>query len=321
MTLTCRLDLTTGTITHMNGIRSFLRCCLLPLACLACLASCRGEEILLWPPSHSANGELPTNAQSLERIEVRVNPSIVPMLPTAGNRSGAAVLVCAGGGYSILAFEKEAVEIGKWLNDRGISAFCLKYRCGGVPNAHPVPLEDGLRGMRLVRSQAERWGVDPDRIGVMGFSAGGHLAACVSTLGDAGHSQAEDPIERCDSRPNFSLLIYPVISMRADSTHQGSRHNLLGEHASDELVARLSTDEQVSSSSPPTFLIHASDDKAVVVDNSIRYFRALTAHGVPAEMHIFAEGGHGFGMRPTGHPVDAWPELADKWLRAQGLAK
>jgi acetyl esterase/lipase len=239
------------------------------------------------------------------------------MLPPEEKRSGAGVVICAGGGYSILAFEKEALEIGSWMNDRGIAAFCLKYRCGGEPNGHPIPLEDGLRGMRLVRSRAADWGIDTDRIGIMGFSAGGHLAASISTLSDDGDKQAEDPIERFGSRPNFSLLIYPVISMQ-EITHGGSRRQLLGEDPAEELIERLSCDRQVSDQTPPAFLVHATDDEAVKVANSLRYYEALVAHAIPVELHVFAEGGHGFGMRPTGKPVDMWPQLAEAWLKSLG---
>jgi acetyl esterase/lipase len=304
----------------IQGIRLYLLMTV-SLAWISCISMSRCEEILLWPGENSGRNLSDRSEEPQERIVVRDSPSIVPMLPPAEERSGAAVVICAGGGYSILAFEKEALEIGKWFNDRGIAAFCLKYRCGGDPNGHPVPLNDAKRGMRLVRSRAEQWGIDPERIGIMGFSAGGHLAASVSTLSDPGAQNAEDPIDRFSSRPNFSLLIYPVISMRSSVTHGGSRRNLLGDSPDEELVATLSTDEQVSSSTPPTFLLHASDDQAVVAENSIRYFQALTKLGVPAELHIFAKGGHGFGMRPTNGPVDAWPELADKWLRSHGLVK
>lgn len=284
-------------------------------------APCLGEEILLWPPGHEANGKAVSLAGDQEHIVVRQSPSIVAMFPPDDRSSGAAVIVCPGGGYSILAFEKEGLEIGRWLNERGIAAFCLKYRCGGPPNGHPAPLDDARRAMRLVRSRTAEWRLDPDKVGIMGFSAGGHLAACTSTLGDEGNPEADDPIERYKSRPDFSLLVYPVISMADDVTHGGSRQTLLGEAPSSQLIERLSADHQVNKQTPPAFLVHASDDRPVPVENSLRYYRALIAHDLPAEMHIFASGGHGFGMRPTGQPVDQWPELADKWLRRQGLVK
>src|SRR5688572_23433903 len=161
---------------------------LLLLASIVARPNCLGEEILLWPDdSQKARNSGPEQeSPKLERIVVRDTPSMVVMLPPEDKRSGAGVVICAGGGYSILAFEKESLEIGRWMNERGIAAFCLKYRCGGEPNTHPVPLNDGLRAMRLVRSRAKAWGLETDRIGVMGFSAGGHLAASVSTLSDNG---------------------------------------------------------------------------------------------------------------------------------------
>lgn len=282
----------------------------------------RGEEILLWPseetePRAAEPGEEPA---SLERIVVREAPSITVLLPPEEARTGAGVVICAGGGYSILAFEKEALEIGRWMNERGIAAFCLKYRCGGEPNTHPIPHNDGLRAMRLVRSRAEEWGVSSEKIGIMGFSAGGHLAASVSTLSDDGNPEADDPLERLSSRPDFSLLIYPVISMQ-EITHKGSFRQLLGDDPPKELVDRLSCELQVNDKTPPAFLVHATDDEAVKVSNSLRYYEALVAHKVPAELHVFDEGGHGFGMRPTGKPVDAWPNLAEAWLKSRGLAR
>jgi acetyl esterase/lipase len=280
------------------------------------------EETLLWPAGHQANGtDAESGDESQERIVVRRNPSIVTMLPKKQNASGAGVVICAGGGYSILAFEKEALEVGKWMNDRGIAAFCLKYRCGGSPNEHPAPLNDVLRAMRLVRHRAAEWNVEPDKIGVMGFSAGGHLAACASTLSDTGDPQANDPLDRLSSRPAFSLLIYPVITMQDDAVHQGSMRNLLGESPSSADLEHLSADLQVTPQTPTAFLVHATDDRGVQVENSLRYYRALVAQNVPAELHVFAAGGHGFGMRPTGKPVDVWPGLAEKWLQNRGLTK
>lgn len=293
------------------------------LLCCFTTTQLLGEEILLWPDKPGAEPTPHQDAQgnNIERIVVREHPSLVVMLPDEQRRSGAGVVICPGGGYALLAFEKEALEIGQWLNQQGIAAFCLKYRCGGEPNGHPVPVEDGLRAMRLVASRAEQWGVDANRIGAMGFSAGGHLAASISTLSDDGDPNAADPIDRLRSRPAFSLLVYPVISMQQQLTHAGSRRNLLGEHPTEELVQQLTLNRRVDEQTPPTFLIHASDDKSVKVAHSLDYYQALVAHKVPAEMHIFAVGGHGFGMRPQGQPVDAWPSLAEAWLASQGLTK
>lgn len=295
------------------------------LCWLSCglLSSAVAEEILLWPAGHPANGE--PDAQPSETrpgwIQVTRNPSILPVLPSEQDRTGAAVVVCAGGGYGGLAFEKEAMEICRWLKDRGVCAYALKYRCGGPPNEHPAPLDDALRAMRLVRSQAEDLGIDREKVGVMGFSAGGHLASSVSTLSDDGDAAAVDRVDRLSSRPNFSLLIYPVISMEQGVTHSGSRKNLLGGAPSDELVRKLSTDLQVSEQTPPTFMVHTTDDGAVPVENAMRYYRALVAAKVSAELHVFEEGGHGYGMRPTGKTVDQWPALAESWLRRHQLIR
>lgn len=284
------------------------------------ISGAQSDERLLWPADHPANGDTAEpNKMRSGRVQVTYSPSLVSVLPAEQARSGAAVVVCAGGGYGGLAFDKEGLEICEWFKQQGVCAFALKYRCGGPPNEHPAPLDDALRAMRLVRSQAEELGIDPQKVGVIGFSAGGHLASCVSTLSDEGDAEADDPVDRLSSRPNFSLLIYPVISMEQGVAHAGSRERLLGKSPSEELVKGLSTDLQVGKHTPPTFLVHSTDDNVVRVENALRYYRALVAAQVSAELHIFEDGGHGHGMRPTGKTVDQWPSLAESWLRRHQL--
>lgn len=283
------------------------------------------EQILLWPAGHPANKD-PADQVQEQRDDAdppwmsgtsRTKPSVMAYLPERPN--GAAVVICPGGGYGSLSMEKEGVEVAQWMNQRGMAAFVLRYRCGGGKNQQPAPLNDAQRALRLVRSRADQWKLDPERVGILGFSAGGHLASSAATKFDSGDSSSDDPLDRPSSRPNFAVLVYPVISMREGVTHGGSRRNLLGEDADEALVEAWSTDEQVSDDTPPTFLIHASDDRAVPLRNAMLFYEALIQHGVPAEMHIYEQGGHGFGMLRGDRPADQWPTLLEPWLRGQGV--
>ena len=276
-------------------------------------------EIKLWPEGHPANSGEGVASEMVrpQRLVVHHSPSILAYLPDE-NATGAACMICPGGGYSVLAMDHEGTQVAEWLNERGVAAFVLQYRCGGAPNGHPAPLDDALRGMRLIRSHAEEWNIDPNKLGVWGFSAGGHLASCVTTLSDEGDSEADDAVNRHSSRPAFSILAYPVIAMNDEVTHRGSRHNLLGPNPDAELATRLSTDLQVNEQTPPTFLVHATDDTAVVPENSLRFYQALVKAKVPAELHLYESGGHGFGMNRTGKPVDAWTTALERWLASRG---
>jgi acetyl esterase/lipase len=288
-----------------------------------CEAADEPQEILLWPADHPANqGNEPAYAGTIEWMErVTRSPAITPFLPGADQRGGAAVVICPGGGYAGLAMEKEGLEVAEWMRERGIAGIVLRYRCGGGANQQPVPLEDAQRAIRTVRARAAEWGVDPDRVGILGFSAGGHLASTAATMFDDGDAEAADPIERESSRPDFAVLVYPVISMVEGVTHGGSRHNLLGESPSDELAGQWSTDQRVTDQTPPTFLVHASDDEGVPVKNSLLFYEALVAHKIPAELHIYEAGGHGFGMLRGDRPADRWPEQLEPWLKAHGLLR
>jgi acetyl esterase/lipase len=281
------------------------------------------KEILLWPAGHPGNaGGEPTVAGTPEWLELdKENPSITPFLPEPDKRNGSAVVVCPGGGYGHHAMGHEGQAIAEWLRDRGVAGIVLRYRCGGGKNQQPAPLEDAQRAIRMVRSRAGEWGIDPERVGVLGSSAGGHLASTAATMFDDGQADASDPIEQLSSRPAFAVLLYPVISMEKGIAHGGSRDNLLGKEPSDELVAQWSTDRRVTDRTPPTLIISTSDDKTVPIKNSLLFYEALLAHKVPAEMHIWETGGHGFGLRGGDRPVDQWVEQLEPWLRARGHVK
>lgn len=278
-------------------------------------------EALLWPAGHAANlGDEPRTVDSPEWTErVTKSPTLTTFLPDAERRVGAAVVICPGGGYSGLAMQKEGLEVAEWLRSQGIVGVVLRYRCGGGKNGQPVPLDDAQRAVRTVRAQAPQWGVDPHKIGILGFSAGGHLASTAATMYDYGRPDADDPIERQSSRPDFAVLVYPVITLVGETAHRGSRNNLLGADSDDKLAATWSTDRRVTDKTPPTFLVHASDDEGVPVENSLLFYRALVARGVPAALHVYEAGGHGFGMFRGQRPADRWPDQLRDWLQARGV--
>ncbi|MCF8378019.1 MAG: alpha/beta hydrolase [Bacteroidales bacterium] len=251
------------------------------------------------------------------RISSVQTPDIALFFPTRKSTTGEAVIICPGGGYRYLAYDWEGEETAKYWNSKGVTAIVLKYR---LPTSisqiepHKSPLLDAQRAMRLVRYNAEKWNIDPDKIGIMGFSAGGHLASTLSTHFDKGNPNATDPIERMSCRPDFSILLYPVISFTGDFMHSGSRKNLIGEN--EELAKYYSNELQVTNDTPPTILIHAADDTSVPVENSIVYFQALVKNNVPVEMHIYPTGKHGFSLAIGKKHLDGWPELAFGWLKS-----
>jgi len=262
---------------------------------------------LLWP--NGAPGALGTADED--------KPSITPYLAKSPN--GTAVIVCPGGGYQHLAMDHEGVQIAKWLNSLGISAFVLQYRLGPKYH-HPAMINDAQRAIRTVRSHAAALHIQPDRIGIWGFSAGGHLASTAATHFDAGNPSAPDPIDRAGSRPDFAILAYPVISL-GEYAHVGSRNNLLGANPDPKLVEDLSNDLRVTPQTPPTFLFHTTADTTVPVENSVRFYLALRKAGVPAELHIFQNGPHGVGLAPTDATLSAWSGLLANWLRERGLLR
>lgn len=231
---------------------------------------------------------------------------------------GTAVVLAPGGGYGNLALNHEGRQVANWFNAQGVATFVLRYRLG-PRYRHPVPLNDALRAVRLVRARAAEFGLRPDRIGLMGFSAGGHLASTAATRFDRGNASAADPIDRTSSRPDFVILGYPVIASAAPYAHQGSFRNLIGDDAPAELRASLSNETQVTADTPPTFLFHTNADTAVPPENSILFYMALRKAGVPAELHIFEPGPHGVGLAMNDPVLNAWPPLLSTWLRARGL--
>jgi len=225
------------------------------------------------------------------------------------------VIVAPGGGYRTLSMNKEGRIPAAYLNSLGIAAFVLKYRLG-PKYRHPIELGDVQRAIRTLRSRAAEWHLAPDRIGVMGFSAGGHLVSTASIEFDRGNAGSADPIDRASSRPDFAILGYPVITLTEPWTHQGSKTNLLGENPESALARRLSTDTRVTADTPPTFLFHTNADTGVPAENSVYYFLALRKAGVPAEMHIFKDGPHGVGMPMNDTVLSEWPKVLANWLRA-----
>jgi len=238
--------------------------------------------------------------------------------------TGAAVIVCPGGGYGGHAMTYEGYDVARWFNSLGVSAFVLKYRV--APYRHPIPLGDLQRAIRVVRFHAGTWNIDPEKLGILGFSAGGHLCSTAATHFDSGKSDAEDPIERLGCRPNLAILCYPVISFTEEFTHKGSLKNLLGETPAPELVKSLSNELQVTPETPPTFLFHTDADSGVPPENSTAFYLALRKANVPAELHIFQNGPHGVGLgnnkgQPNNpHPELAiWPSLCANWLKHYGF--
>lgn len=273
------------------------------------LAQSEPDTIPLWPGG----------APGAQGNEAHDQPTLIRYLAPAETATGAAVVVCPGGGYSMLAMDHEGHQIARWLNSFGVSAYIVTYRLGKNGYQHPIPMNDGKRAIRTVRTHATDWGIDPDRIGVLGFSAGGHLASTLGTHFDAGNAQATDSIDRANSRPDFMVLLYPVISFTEEYQHAGSRKMLLGEDADSALVASLSNETQVQEDTPPTFLVHTSEDTGVPPQNSIAFYLALHEKGIPAELHVYEKGRHGLGMGSRGSAFSSWPERCEEWMRERGV--
>lgn len=273
------------------------------------------EKYPLWP-----NGARESNgmkaAESVNEKGSVANNSTAELFvyrPQPAENTGMTLIICPGGGYSHLAMQHEGELFARWLTKRGITAVVLKYR---MPNQHnKIPLADAQRTMRWVRSRAEEWKVKTDKIGIAGFSAGGHLASTLATHFDLGKPDASDRLESFSSRPDFALLFYPVISMKNGLTHGGSRNGLLGKKPSAELIAKYSNELQVTAQTPPAFLIHSDDDTVVPPMNSVVFYQALKANKVPAVLYILPEGGHGWGLRDSFEYYPEWTALLEKWLK------
>lgn len=264
------------------------------------------ETLLLWP--EGAPGALGSSEEDC--------PAITPYL--VEGKGNAAVLICPGGGYWLRA-DHEGGPVAEWLNTLGISAFVLRYRV--APYQYPSALQDAQRALRTIRLRADEYGIDPGRLGILGFSAGGHLASTASSLFDRGNPEAGEELDRQSCRPDFSILCYPVISMMEGVTHEGSKANLLGEHPAEELVRQLSGELQVTADTPPAFLWHTADDESVPVENSLLLAAALRRQGVPFDLHVYTHGTHGLGLA-TGEPhTSEWTGACASWLKMNGYGK
>jgi len=284
---------------------------LLILSLLVCTLPVTAED---WQPLWT--DEAP-GARGSETHDV---PALLPFPAAPDNNTGCAVVVCPGGGYGGLAMDHEGHQIVRWLNNRGISAWILRYRLGSHGYHHPLQKGDVLRAVRTVRSTAAAHGIDSDRIGVWGFSAGGHLASTAATHFDRGNADAADPIDRISSRPDFAVLCYPVITMDKTFTHQGSRNNLLGPNRdNDKLVELLSNEKRVTKDTPPTFIFHTTEDQAVPVRNAIEFYAALQRFGVASELHVYQKGRHGVGLGGDDPILSTWPTHLEDWLRINGF--
>ena len=293
-----------------------------------CLTYAQNKIIPLYPEGVSCGNELPaeTDYDESGRIFKKVvDPEIwyYPSSESIKSKDKTAVLVIPGGGYWALWFDKEGVEVANWLNGLGISAFVLKHR---VPHwesedcRSKVALLDAQRSIRIIRANSKKWGINPNKIGVLGFSAGGHLASTLSTHHDNGLDLSKIEIDKTSSRPDFSILVYPVITMKYPHTHFGSRKDLLGEIPSEEIVTYFSNDLQVRRDTPPAILIHTDEDKVVPPENSINYYLALRKFNIPAALHIWEGGLHGLGLAKNYEGAfKNWPETVKNWLIERGL--
>lgn len=268
-----------------------------------------GTELRLWQGAAPlAHGDTPEDI-----------PALTVYQPAPGTATGAAVVVLPGGGYRGRAAH-EGKPVAEWLSSLGVTAFVARYRVH--PYRHPAPLTDASRAIRYVRTQAKNWGLDPARVGILGFSAGGHLASTAATMFRAGDPSATDPVERESSRPDVAILIYPVITLVDDAAaHKGSRTNLLGADATADAAAALSSERNVTTETPPVFLIHTTGDTGVPPENSLLFVHALRRKGVPVELHLYEGGRHGFGLGEKEGPIGTWPLMAGLWLHRRGFAR
>ncbi|MEN8228915.1 MAG: alpha/beta hydrolase [Bacteroidota bacterium] len=294
---------------------------LLSLIVIGSSGIAQNQILPLWendPPNYRETGEVTIwDTSDIVRVRLVQKPDIAVFLPSKKNATGEAVIICPGGGYHILAYDWEGSDIARWLNSRGIAAFVLKYRLPGSKNnviPHKSPLMDAQRAMRLVRYHAEGWNIDPARIGIMGFSAGGHLASTLSTHFDGGDPLSSDPVEQVSCRPDFSVLIYPVISFTGEFSHFGSRKALIGENPDEELVNYFSNELQITADTPPAILIHSGDDKVVPAENSIVYYKRLLKNQIPAALHVYPYGGHGYSLAIGKGHLSSWPDRVYEWI-------
>lgn len=276
----------------------------------------------LWPvdniPNRVASSEQEvTEIKDVVRISKVQEPTLEVYLPSKANATGKAILIFPGGGYHLLAYDWEGTDIAKFLNSKGIAGIVVKYRLPtsvSLTEKHKVPLIDAQRAIRLVRSMAVDWNIEQENIGIMGFSAGGHLASTLGTHFEEKVYDKRDNVDDLSARPDFMVLVYPVISFSEAATHSGSKKALIGETPSPEMVAHYSNELQVTENTPPTFLVHAADDNGVVPDNSILFFQALRKKQVSATLHIYPKGGHGFSLATKDRYLRGWTDRLIEWI-------
>ena len=286
---------------------------------LSALSTCAlAQNVLpLWPEGVPGARAIGPEQNDNGRIANVSEPTLTLIGPAVDRPNGTAVIVAPGGGYVRQSADREGTQYATWLSTLGVTTFVLKYRMQEF--GHPAPLQDVLRAVRLLRSRAAEFHIDPERIGVMGSSAGGHLAASAGTLFDHPLGRTGNALDRISARPDFLMLLYPVIAMDGPAVHAGSRKALLGANPTPETVQLMSPERQVTARTPPTLLIHTQADASVPVENSILFYQALTKVRVPAEMYLFEQGGHGMGMRDGLANASLWPRRAEEWLRSRGL--
>ena len=279
------------------------------IVCLASQLSAAEPSVhLLWPDG--APGALGDEAKDKPQVTVYQAP--------ADTNTGCAIVICPGGGYGHLAMGHEGREIAKWLNTIGVTGVILEYRHRGKGYGNPAPMLDVQRAIRLTRANAKAWDLKPDRIGVLGFSAGGHLASTAATHFDLG-KEGGDAIDSQSCRPDFAVLCYAVIAFNEPFTHRGSQRNLLGDDASDELIRSFSNEKQVTKDTPPTFLWHTNEDSGVPPENSVVFYLACRKHGVPAELHVYEKGRHGVGLGGDIVGTNGWSKACAAWLKNRGV--
>jgi acetyl esterase/lipase len=282
-------------------------CLLAVLCCSAAMVSAE-ETLLLWPDGTPGK----VGDEAVDKPWMWVYPA------PKESANGTAVVVCPGGGYGAHAVDHEGTQVARWLNSFGVSAYVLKYRLG-PRYRHPAPMQDVQRAIQIVRASARVNGIAPNRIGVMGFSAGGHLASTAATHFLDADANATDPVAMVSSRPDFAVLAYPVITMTESFGHAGSKRNLLGDKPDAELSKLMSNELQVSPQTPPTFIFHTAEDTGVPVENAIAFFAACRKHKVPVEMHVYQFGPHGVGLAPGDPALSTWKDRLKDWLRNSGL--
>ena len=295
----------------------------LPLIFSVTTGFSQNEVVNLWNtiPNSKETSEIEViKKENITRVYKVKTPTLEVYTPSKNNTTDKAIIICPGGGYNFLAYDWEGTDMAKWFNSKGITAFVLKYR---LPNSkslitqNKAPLQDAQRAVRWVRFNAEKMGINPNKIGVIGFSAGGHLAATLGTQFNTLNDFKEEPMDRISARPDFMALVYPVITMKDNYTHKGSRNNLLGKQPTEQLIAQYSNELHVTKNTPPAFLVHSSNDPAVPVENSLQFYKALNDKGVKVEMHIYPTGKHGFSLaiNQEGY-LHTWLDRLYDWIES-----